>query len=390
MTDSLLAPHGTPQLSVIFVTTVFKDVRTGPAVYARYLWDAFRDDPEIEFHVVAPEFPEAHPRWHASGCVSGGFGFYRALCRAAGELVRQLGSHTLLHTNNCHTGASLLALGVPVIGQINDYENTDVVSRILSYLRLYGVRRCAALLWRRRLERFAVRRQALTVCNSEHTRRKVLGAYHPPSHERVITVYKAVDLDRFRRPPTLPPDPLARPEDRARLLFVGADFRRKGLDTLVDALSLLPETRLDVIGLDSVDFVRAYPRLATAAGCSRVQFHGRQPPDCVCRALWHSDVFVMPSRAEALGVAILEALAAGLPVVAGRVGGIPEIMTHPDCGELVVPGNPQAVAAAVSRGLSDRRGRPGPRPAVEAILERFSRKAMIEQVRRLYLSHAVR
>lgn len=54
---------------VKFSTTTFDEVRTGPGIYARYLWQAFRDDPDIDFHVVAPRFSERHLRLHALDAV---------------------------------------------------------------------------------------------------------------------------------------------------------------------------------------------------------------------------------------------------------------------------------------------------------------------------------
>jgi len=56
---------------VLFATTVFDDVRTGPGLYANYLWEAFRDDADFEFHVVAPKFREKNPRFHPLGDGSG-------------------------------------------------------------------------------------------------------------------------------------------------------------------------------------------------------------------------------------------------------------------------------------------------------------------------------
>ena len=76
----------------------------------------------------------------------------------------------------------------------------------------------------------------------------------------------------------------------------------------------------------------------------------------VFKHLKKMDVFALPSRTEGFGIAILEAMAAGLPVVATRVGGIPEIVVDNETGLLVEPNNYRELSAAILKLLSDRSG----------------------------------
>ena len=97
------------------------------------------------------------------------------------------------------------------------------------------------------------------------------------------------------------------------------------------------------------------------------------------------DLAVLPSHREAQGLAILEAMALGRPVVASRVGGIPEMITHEETGLLVQPSDEAALAAAIVRllrdeGLAIRLGAQGRLVA----RERFSAKRMVEQIAVLY------
>jgi glycosyltransferase involved in cell wall biosynthesis len=97
------------------------------------------------------------------------------------------------------------------------------------------------------------------------------------------------------------------------------------------------------------------------------------------------DVFVMPSLSEGFGIAIVEAMAAGRPVVASAVGGIPEIVQHEETGLLVPPGDPVALAAA----LRDLLTRPDRARALGACgqqraRERFSIEVAVKRHEDLY------
>jgi glycosyltransferase involved in cell wall biosynthesis len=85
---------------------------------------------------------------------------------------------------------------------------------------------------------------------------------------------------------------------------------------------------------------------------ARVRFLGRV--DDVAELLAGADVCVMPSRHEGLGVAALEAMAAGVPVVASRVGGLPEAVVDGATGCLVAPDDASALADALGRLVADR------------------------------------
>ena len=93
-------------------------------------------------------------------------------------------------------------------------------------------------------------------------------------------------------------------------------------------------------------------------------------------------VFVMPSRTEGLGMAAVEALQAGVPVVASAVGGLPEVVG--DAGILVPPGDPAALAAAIRRALSG--DHPAPALGHARVADRFTTARMVAGSRALYAS----
>ncbi len=97
------------------------------------------------------------------------------------------------------------------------------------------------------------------------------------------------------------------------------------------------------------------------------------------------DIFVIPSREEAFGVAAIEAMAAGLPVVASNVGGLPEIVQDGETGWLVPPGDPQELAGQLRRLLlhPEERWRMGSQGHVYARTH-FSEERMAAQIAEIY------
>jgi len=132
--------------------------------------------------------------------------------------------------------------------------------------------------------------------------------------------------------------------------------RQKGLEYIVKALARLHprrRVRLTVIGEDwgGVERLRS---LARSLGVEdRIVFRGLLSRDEVVRAYASAEVFVLPSLFEPFGIVLLEAMAAGLPIVASRVGGIVDVVEDGKTGLLVPSGNPEALADALEHLLSD-------------------------------------
>ena len=140
-----------------------------------------------------------------------------------------------------------------------------------------------------------------------------------------------------------------------RLLFVGEmDTPIKGTDYMLGALSLLKQRgvdcRLKLVGRGRNK--REYEALARQLGVADLcEFVGVVPHTEMARLMHESDVYVMSSLAETFGVVLVEAMAAGVPVVATRCGGPEEIVTE-DVGLLVEPANSAALAEAIADVLA--------------------------------------
>ena len=138
---------------------------------------------------------------------------------------------------------------------------------------------------------------------------------------------------------------------RPRVAYLGRLAPQKDVGTLLQAFPRLPAgTTLLVVG-DGPDRA-ALQRRAQRFG-SRVHFTGFVPHVQVPVVLRHVDMLVLPSLYEDLSSALIEAMAAGLPVVATQVGGTADLVHDGVNGLLVPPGDPAALAAAISRVLAD-------------------------------------
>jgi phosphatidylinositol alpha-1,6-mannosyltransferase len=173
----------------------------------------------------------------------------------------------------------------------------------------------------------------------------------------------------------------------------------KGVDTLLAAWPLVlrsvPEAQLVVVG-DGPDRPRLEREAARLSLDGRVRFAGRLDDRALAEAYTQAAVFALPARTrvgreaagEGFGLVFLEAAAAGLPVVAGNGGAIPEVVRDGETGLLVDPDSPEEVAAAIVRllrdpGLGRRLGEAGRRLAREEFsYERF-RERLAELVERL-------
>ena len=139
------------------------------------------------------------------------------------------------------------------------------------------------------------------------------------------------------------------------VLFVGRISEQKGIFPLLEAAARFPPDVELVLCAASPDTPEIEARLAAAvAGRPRVRWiNAMLPHDDVVQLYSHARVFVCPSVYEPFGLINLEAMACGTAVVASRVGGIPDVVVDGETGVLVPPGEPEALAAAVSALCGD-------------------------------------
>ena len=222
-------------------------------------------------------------------------------------------------------------------------------------------------------------RQADLVAPVSHELAERLRALAPGA--RIEAVPNAVDTDVFH-----PPAGRRRAERPSRLLNVATLSEKKGHVYLLEALARLEggET-LEIVG--DGELRDLLERQAAALGVGdRVRFLGPRPKEEVAELMRGADVFVLPSLYENLPVVLVEAQASGLPAVATRVGGVPELVGD-DAGRLVEAGDPAQLAGAIAAVLESRDGfdpaalarRAAERYGYEAIAARWT--AIYEELR---------
>lgn len=212
-----------------------------------------------------------------------------------------------------------------------------------------------------------VRRAAFVVAISRFNRQVVIDECGPGVADRVVVIRCGVDHDAFEFRPRPPRDP----GSALRVCCVGSLHEVKGQAHLVEACRQLRESGVDV----ELTLVGAGPdREALAAQAAAgglgaaVRLLGACTHPEVRAVLERSDVLVAPSvptadgRREGLPVAILEAMAVGVPVVASRLSGIPEVVVAGRTGLLAEPGDVAGLVEAIGRlarepALADRLAR---------------------------------
>lgn len=213
-----------------------------------------------------------------------------------------------------------------------------------------------------------------------------LKARFPESAAKVHRIYNGVELSRFH-----PPDPGS---GTPAIISIGRLIEKKGFADLISACELLTSRRrgfvCEIIGEGPLEeTLRAQIARQGVEGCVRLA--GPQTQTEVAMRLAHATIFVLPCTREADGgmdnlpTVIMEAMAAGLPVVSTALGGIPEMVEPEVNGELVAERDPAAICAAMERLISDpeRARRLGDRGR-QIAREKFSIETSAQALQRLF------
>ncbi len=208
----------------------------------------------------------------------------------------------------------------------------------------------------------------LVITISEFNRRWMHEKYGLPL-EAIRVVHCGVDLARFE----FMNPPMRSEGEPLRLLNIGRLVSIKAQDVLLDALAQVRQQgvafTMDIIGEGELR-ASLEAQIESLGLGNVVRLHGAQPSDVVRRFLEQADLFVLSSRSEGLPVVCIEALATGVPVVATRINGIPELIEDGVSGWLVPPEDATGLAAGIVKAAESRDRWPAIRQAGRQAVER--------------------
>ncbi len=380
-------------LAVCVVTQQYERVISGIGLHARNLVQHLLDDGryvcviapfdqcsantmQIRFvGVPAPLFQRTQARW-----LTLSWNFAHALAR-----IQRHERFDLIHFTDARESL-FCRPQAPMIGNVNDTYAAEVES-LWYYRRHYAdwPLRWGYYRFVRASERRALRRLAAVIANSRYTARVIEQCYALAAGH-VHVCHKSIEPAQYVRAHQLrtrqPPHP-------PRVLFVGGNMQRKGLPVLISAapsiLAELPDTEFWIVGQDHA-MARMQALCRDRGVDQRFTFLGWKSQADLAALYAQADVFVLPSLTEAFGVVFLEAMAAGVPVIGTRVGGVVEIIEHGVNGMLVRPDDVTDLAAMLIRLLRDAGLRERLRQAGSLTVQRFTAQRMMNETYAIYRS----
>lgn len=326
-------------MKIAFLTTQFNEVKSGPGRFAEYLRQMDSEQLEIHFFSnqievdLQREWSIRLPKWVKKLPLSWlprSFAFAKKV-----KQVNQFQHFDWVLASDYAVGWAL-AMQKPetkLAIMVND-DNFLLIYQPGSHQNGMSTSKR----WARRMgyffEKAAVKKADLIVSNSLYTKSLVEKIYPVPSSKSKL-LYKAVDLSWFnwKERKSIPP---------RHFLFVKNDWRRGGLDLILHTFSKLPHQReiqftLAGISESEREIVSELIQKSGFQGDSVILGLIKRPE--LKQLIDRADVFISMSRQEALGVSCLEAMAAGLPVIATDAGGLKEVLDNGNAGCMLPVGD---------------------------------------------------
>jgi len=195
----------------------------------------------------------------------------------------------------------------------------------------------------RQLEKRAASALDIVIGNSDFITSKIESEYQIPQH-KLKRLYKSIDISKFEYVEHGKIDA----DNEIKIYFVKNDYQRGGLKQLAESLAKLPKYKFSVFVSGPHDHqqrtIDSYFQ-----GKENIVYHfkGKTPQAEVRQLMDNCDILCVPALREGLGVANIEGLAKGIPVVGTDAGGIPEVLNNEECGWVAKAGDIESLANTI-------------------------------------------
>jgi glycosyltransferase involved in cell wall biosynthesis len=290
----------------------------------------------------------------------------------------------LFHSADARQGAMAAArlkrIGVPSVGNMNDYYFADSTKNPLYFLREYkvdGLKRFFYNHFTRSFEKRNLKNFDVLIANSNVTREKIIEAYHLDSR-RVVKIYKALGNMPKKRKSVSRKGPFT-------VSLAGVNLQRKGVFYLIDAMPDIirefPATTFEIMGKYDRKMVSECKRKGVL---ENVRFHGVSSPEKVEDLYMRTDVFILPSLIEGFGIVLLEAMSHGIPCIGTDTGGIKELIKNEETGIIIRPGSSKDISKALSSLMKDYRMREKISKGAFSFSKKFDMETLVRETEKIY------
>ncbi len=367
-------------MKILFCTPTFQTITHGPAKFANLIFKINELYPPHEIRILTEDTEKGVPgkiyrctlirkNWIKLGRMRNALSYWRDIRR----IRKEFKFDCLVFNNAIHGLMTCLfptAKEIKIVGLINDYECLAASWNIIKMTKSTWVD-----LMHRPLEKLTTKLLDRTLTCSDFLKSEIERAYHCPE-DKIRRLYQAIELTQL----PFKSGNFIRPEEQIKILFVKADYRVGGLPVLLQALGTLKEHDffLTVCGplMREASSIRL---LARSVKNVHLEFKGPTYQRTIFAFMCQHHILCTPSLREGLGMANMEGLAIGIPVVSTKAGGIPEVLDHGANGWLANPGDAKDLASKIEDCLrsphkrleKSRRGR-------KYVEEKFNHSLMLE------------
>ncbi|MEO6837527.1 MAG: glycosyltransferase family 4 protein [Ginsengibacter sp.] len=341
-------------MKILLCTTSFRNITNGPTKFANFLYRNGKGENGLEVHILTEDIWEEDSRLYKCH-----IGFLRKILPLApiyrmikyyskSKQLNKIYDFDYVIYNNAVYGLIHAFFKNNIVGMINDYNNQENIST-RSVLN-YGYIKKRIFKY---FEKTAIKYSHLILTNSDFLNKQLKNSYRKYA-PKMIRLYKGVE---FRE--SLQKNDCSwnvEDLDNIKILFVKNDFITGGIRILAESLETFDlQFNVTIIGPDLkyADEIISYFKTPNIT----LDFIGRQSQSNVFNYMATHHIFCVPSLQEALGVANLEALNVGIPVVSSDAGGIPEALDYGNCGFLSEAGNTHSLAVSLKDCLYNKCGR---------------------------------